>query len=124
MGVGVEESILHHHPQVEARQCLHETGEIQFPRGEPIMETVHLGSRAVLHDQDTAPGELLQDMGNPHLAFIGEELPEGGHVLGLLTEVHLLPHPHRELPHYVGQGPNMVVGKEDVQPEEEAEGDV
>jgi hypothetical protein len=124
MGIGVEEAVHHHHPQVESGQALHHVLEAQLPGGEAIVEPVHLRAPQVLHDQDPAGGQGLHDQGDPDLRVPAERLPEAFHVLRLLPEVHLLPHPHGELANHVRDPPDVVVGEEDVEPEEDPEGEI
>jgi hypothetical protein len=124
MRIGVQEAVHHHHPEIDDRQRLHHTPEGEPARLEVLVQAVDLRSVAVLHDEHPPAGILVVDAGRAHGAIPREDAPEVRDVVGLPLEVHLLAHPHRELTHDRGQRAHVVVRKQDVEPEEEAERDV
>src|SRR5690606_22369276 len=122
--IGVHEAVDEEHPEVDLDQDLHDAAELELARGEALDEAVDLVAVDPLQDEDAAPRELLVDAGRAHAPVLGEDLAECRDVLGLAPEVDLLPDPNAELPDDGGERPDVVVGEEDVQEEEDPERDV
>ena len=121
VGIGVKEPVHHHHAQIHRRQPLHQHARRGPSPPHALAQAVDAGPLHVLHDQHAPGGEPVEDAGCPNGAVAGEGAPEAADVVGLDAEVHLLAHLDRELPDHVRQRPHVVVGEEDVQPEDDPE---
>ncbi len=82
-----------------------------------IMQLIDLGPLTVLHDQDPAPRVLLQDVGSSHRWVVSEIPMKTFDVFRLPPKIHLLPYTVGELTYDVRERLNVMVRKQDIEPE-------